>query len=76
MMNNFSEADCAKHEKRIIEREPWELVETGRENIKNNGVLDGFMDCKSTEYSSHALANAVNQENSNDWILVTIFRNG
>ena len=37
--------------------------------VKNNGVLDGVMDCD-------ALADAVNKENRNDLILVTRSRNG
>ena len=45
-------------------------------NVKNNGVLDGVMDCESTEDSSHAFTNAVNQENNNYWIMVTRSRNG
>ena len=57
---NFYEDDHAKHAKRIIEGELWELVETGRENVKNNGVLDGVMDCDLIEYSSHKLANDMN----------------
>ena len=40
----FFEADHAKHANRITEGEIWELVETGRENIKNNGVFDGVVD--------------------------------
>ena len=57
---NVSEDDYVKHTKRITEGEIWEFVETGRENFKNNGVLDGVMYCYSTEYSYHALADAVN----------------
>ena len=43
--------------------------------VNNNRVLDIFMDCVSTEYYSNALANSVNKENRNDWILVTRSRN-
>ena len=44
--------------------------------VKNNGVMDGVMDFESTEYSSHALTNNVNQENGNEWFLVTISSDG
>ena len=53
-----------------------ELALTGRDNFKNNGVLDGVIDCDSTEYSSHTLADAVNKEIRNDWIMVTRDKNG
>ena len=76
MTNNCSEADYDKVENRITEGELWELVESGRKNVKNNGLLDRVMDNESTEYSSHALADAVNMENMNDWIFVTISRSG
>ena len=33
---NCSEADYVKHTKRISEGELWELMETGRGNVKNN----------------------------------------
>ena len=47
----------------------------GRENVKNNGVLDGFMDRDLTESYSRALTDAVNGGNSNECIFVTIYRN-
>ena len=53
---NCSEADCVKHRKRITEGELWELVETGRENVKNIGVTDDITERDKTEYSIHALA--------------------
>ena len=56
MTNNFYDIDNVKHTKRIVGGEIWELMETGRENVKNNGVLYEVMDCDSTEYSSHSLA--------------------
>ena len=65
MKRNFSESDHAKNAKRITEGELWEIVENGRENVKNNGVLDRFMDCESTKYSSHTLSNTTKQENRN-----------
>ena len=39
-------------------------------SFKNNGVMDGVTDCDSDEYSSHALANPVDQVNSNALSLV------
>ena len=76
MTKNCSKADYAKYTKRITEGELWDLVEVLRENLNNNGVLDGVMDCDLTEYSSPAIYDAVNKENRNDWILVTIYSNG
>ena len=73
---NIPKADYVKHTKRITEGEIWELVENERQNVKNNKVLDGVMDRDSTEYSSHTLTDSVNKENRNDWIFVTISRNG
>ena len=75
-MKNCGEADHAKHAKRITEGELWDLAETGEENVRNNGVLDGVMNCDSAEDSSHALNNDVNQDNKNDCILVTRYSNG
>ena len=63
MTKNCSENDHSKHAKRITEGELWELVETGGENVKNNGVMDGVMNCDSTEYSIHELTNTMDQEN-------------
>ena len=56
-------------------------------SIKNNGVIDGVMNCESTEYngivdsdltecSSHALAEFVDGENRNYLILVTRSKDG
>ena len=53
MKNNGSETYYAKQINKI--RGLWELLETGREDFNNNGILDGVMDCDLTEYSSHAL---------------------
>ena len=50
-------------------------METGRENVKNNGVTDGVMDCEFIEYYSHTLANTVDQTNRIEWVLVTRSRN-
>ena len=54
-------ADYAKHTQRIVEVKLLEIVETVRDNIKNNRLLDGVMDNDLTEYSRHALAYAVNK---------------
>ena len=45
--------------KSITEGELWEIVETGRKNVNNIIIMDGIMDCESTEYSSHALADVM-----------------
>ena len=76
MMKKYSEANYVKHTKRITEGEILELALTGRDNFKNNGVWDGLIDCDSTEYYSHALADAPNKEIRNNWILVTRYKNG
>ena len=60
---NFSESELTKNAKRIKKEDIWELVETGRENVKNNGVVDGVTDFDSTEYSSHSLTNPADQTN-------------
>ena len=73
MTKNGSDTYYAKHVNNI--RGLWELLETGRENINNNGVLDGVMNLDLTEYSTHALTDAMNKWNKNDWILVTRYRN-
>ena len=46
LTKNFSEANHAKHAKRATEKEIWELVETGRENVNNNRILDGLICCE------------------------------
>ena len=56
---NCPEADYVKRMKRIMEGELWEIMETGRNNFNDNGVVDGVMYYDSTEYSSHALAEVV-----------------
>ena len=40
MTKNCSDADHAKHAKRIKKEELWENVETVRDNVKNNVVTD------------------------------------
>ena len=44
MTKNCSEQFHAKHAKRIAEGDLREIVETRRENVKNNGVMDGVTD--------------------------------
>ena len=74
MSKNTSEADFASHMKRITEGELWEIMDTGRENFKNNRVTDDIITHNNTEYFSHALAKVVYGENRNEWILITISR--
>ena len=69
---NTSEADFARHTKRITEGELWEIVDTGRENIKNTRVRNDVIICDNTKYSSHALAEAMDGRHKNYWLLVTI----
>ena len=59
MTKNTLEAYFAIHVNRIIEGELWELVYTGRENVKNTGVVDDVGTRYKTGYSSHALAEVV-----------------
>ena len=76
MTKNCSESDHVKHAKRITEGELWEIMETGMEDVNNNGVLDGVTDCDSTEYSRHELVNTVEHTNWSEWVLVTRSRYG
>ena len=62
--------------KRITEGELWELVDTGKENVKRNGVTYDVITRDKTEYSSHALAEVVDGKNSNEWVLITKSRTG
>ena len=59
MTKNTLEADFARHMRRIIEGELWELVDTGRDNVKKTGVTDGVIARVDTGYYSHALAEVV-----------------
>ena len=59
MTKNTPEAYFARHTKRITEGELWELVDTGRENIKKTGVTDDVITRDKTEYSSHAISEFV-----------------
>ena len=51
-------------------------MKTRRENGKNNGVMDGVTYCDSTEYSSHALTNSMDQTNGNALVLLNRPING
>ena len=62
---NTSEADFSRHMNRIIEGELWEIVGTGRENIKKTRVTDDVITRYKTEYSSHTLAEVVDVKNMN-----------
>ena len=72
--------DCSeyydKHMKRFTDGELWEIVETGRENVNIARVTDEVMEHIKTEYSSHSFVEVVDEENRNDWILVTRSRIG
>ena len=76
MTNNCSEAEYVKHMERITQGELWELAEARRDNDNNIGVMDVVIYCDSTGYSSHSFAEVVDEESSNDWILVTRSRIG
>ena len=60
-----SEADFARHMRRITEGELSELVDTGRENVKKAGITDEVINHDKTEYYSHSLAEVVNGINRN-----------
>ena len=66
MTKNTSEADFVRHMERITEGELWELMDTGRENVKKTGVTDNIITCDKNEYSSHALSVAMDGTNIND----------
>ena len=38
--------------------------------------MKGVTECDLTEYYSNAIANAVNQKNRNEWVLVSRYKNG
>ena len=66
MTNNTSEAYFARHMRSITEGELWEIVDTGRENIKKTGVTDDIITRDRTEYSIHALAVVMGGTNRNE----------
>ena len=76
LMRNYPKADYVKHMKRILEGGIWELMEPVRDNFNNNRVQDGVTDCDLTEYFSQTLADDVDKENINGWILDTRYRHG
>ena len=76
MTKNNPESDFARHMKIITEGEIWEVVDTGKENVKNTRVMDDVITHDNTEYSSHALAEVVDGKHNNNWIFITISRTG
>ena len=56
---NTSKSDCMNHMKRMTEGELWELMDTRRQNVNHTRVADNAINHDKTEYSSHALAEAV-----------------
>ena len=48
-----------------MEGELWELVDTEWDNYKKNIVTDDVINCDKNYYSSHALAEFLDGENSN-----------
>ena len=75
MAKKYPEAEHVKHTKIITESEIQDLVETGKENVKND-VVDEVVNYDPTEYSSHSPANTVDQIDSSEQILLTISNNG
>ena len=65
MKKNTSEADFATHMKIITKGELWDLMGTGRENVKNTRVADDVITRDKTEYSIHALSDIVDVKNRN-----------
>ena len=47
-----------------------------QQTAKNTGVTDEIIKCYKTEYSSLALAEVMDADYRNDWILVTRYRIG
>ena len=65
-MTKQSEADLARHMRRITEGELWEIVDTGRDNVNKTVVTDDIITLDKTEYSSHAIAEVVDGKNRNE----------
>ena len=65
MNKNTLEVDFTRHMRRITEGEIWELVDTGRQNVKKTGFADDVITRDKTEYSSHALAEVLDWINGN-----------
>ena len=56
---NTSEADFARHMKRITEGKLCNLMDSKRNNVNNNRVTDYIITHDKTEYSIHKLAEVV-----------------
>ena len=65
MTKNSSEADFERHMTRMTEGELWELLYTGRDDVKRERVTDDVIACEKTEYSVHTLSEVVNGININ-----------
>ena len=76
MTKNISEANLARHMKWIPEGELCVLVDTGTEDVKNTRVTDDVITRDKTEYSSHAISEVTDGENSNYRVLITKSRTG
>ena len=76
MTNKTTEAYFLEHIRIITEKELWNLLYTGRENVKNTRVTNDVITYYKTKYSSYALAEAVNGKHKIEWILVTRSRIG
>ena len=70
MIKKSSAADFVRHMKRTTEGEIWEIVDTGRENIKNTRVTDYVINYEKNEYYIHALAEVMNGYHKSNWILI------
>ena len=66
MTKNTLETNFARHMGRITEGEFWELVDTGRGDVKKTGVTDDIITRDKTEYSIHSLAEFVDRTNRNE----------
>ena len=75
MTKNTPEAYFSRHMKSITEGKIWELVDTGRENVKKTGFTDDVIKRDKTGYSSHTLAEVMDKkkervgldQNIQDW---------
>ena len=63
---NSSEEYFARNMRRITEGELWEIVDTGRENIKKTGVTDYVTTCDKNEYPIHEITEFMDGENRNE----------
>ena len=63
MTKNCSEADHIRNTRKITEIETWEVVETERNNVNNDGITDGVAYWDSLEYYSHILINTMDHTN-------------